>query len=155
MADDPDGAFAEEFAQLIARGFVGIEAGDDDQPRFRATTRHAGQMRPRYRRSSPRSRRPDVTVYPADLLHRLAGEVRTLDTQDAELHLVIDSATALHLVGLLQLATRHPAVSAKSRAVVDGFITGAAEYFKTSPAVLEAIRLGADPRYDASPVLTT
>jgi hypothetical protein len=56
--------------------------------------------------------------------------------------------SVIQIVGLLQLALRHPAVSPAHTAVAGRFIDGARQYFADSPAVLELIRRGSDPSED-------
>jgi len=56
--------------------------------------------------------------------------------------------TVLQLVGLIQLALRHPAVTQAIRATGVRFIEAAREYFAACPAVLDVIRRGDDARED-------
>jgi hypothetical protein len=56
--------------------------------------------------------------------------------------------TVLQLVGLLQLALRHPRVPPEIRQTAETFIDAGREYFSGSPTVLETIRLGDDPNED-------
>lgn len=56
--------------------------------------------------------------------------------------------TVLQLVGLLQLARRHPQFGASSIAVVDRFLAAARVYFAHCPTVLQIIQLGDDPAHD-------
>ena len=56
--------------------------------------------------------------------------------------------TVFKLVGLLQLANRHPGLSPDLRGVIAGFVASAREYFASCPTVLNVIQLGDDPTAD-------
>jgi hypothetical protein len=68
----------------------------------------------------------------------------------APMELGLRPQTVLQLVGLLQLANRHPGVSPELRGTIAGFLTAAREYFATCPAVLDVIRRGDDRAEDRS-----
>jgi hypothetical protein len=58
--------------------------------------------------------------------------------------------TVIILVGLLQLALRHPAVAPDAPTATAGrrFIAGARAYFANCPTVLRVIAQGDDPAFD-------
>jgi len=83
----------------------------------------------------------------SELAEAMAAEIqRKQDTDNMEL--VLRPFSVLQLVGLVQLALRHPGVSQPLRETAEKFIGGAREYFADSPAVLETIERGSDPQYD-------
>jgi hypothetical protein len=55
------------------------------------------------------------------------------------------------LVGLVQLALRHPDLPAGPRAFGEQFVGAARAYFTGCPTVLDVIRKGDDPDYDVRP----
>ena len=68
--------------------------------------------------------------------------------QTDRFELVIKPDSLFHMVGLMQLALRHPALAPSSRALAGTFIAGAREYFADCPTVLEVIERGFDPAED-------
>lgn len=58
------------------------------------------------------------------------------------LELVVEPSTVFQLVGLVQLALRHPDVGPGMRADGEQFVTSARAYFADCPAVLDVIRRG-------------
>jgi hypothetical protein len=54
----------------------------------------------------------------------------------------------LQLVALIQLAVRHPGVSAELRDAAARFVSGSREYFADCPSVLSIIDAGDDPSQD-------
>jgi hypothetical protein len=64
------------------------------------------------------------------------------------MELVMKPDSAFHLVGLLQLALRHPDLPPVSRLLAHTFIDGAREYFADCPTILDVIRRGDDPGED-------
>jgi hypothetical protein len=75
----------------------------------------------------------------------MAAELRSLEER-MEVHFA--PLTAIYLVGLVQLALRHPGVSSEGAAVARAFLDGAREYFAECPTVLEIIDRGDDPAHD-------
>jgi len=75
-----------------------------------------------------------------DLVAAMAGEMerKALEPWDVTLRPV----TALQLVGLVQLALRHPGVSAELHLIGTRFIDGARAYFDGCPATLAVIERG-------------
>jgi len=60
----------------------------------------------------------------------------------------IAPAQGLELVGLLQLATRHPSLGPRARYLARHLIDELREYFADAPATLDLIRRGDDPAQD-------
>jgi hypothetical protein len=56
--------------------------------------------------------------------------------------------STLRAVGILQLAARHPNLSADDRRFIATFIEHARGFFADCPRVLEVIRRGDDPAHD-------
>jgi hypothetical protein len=83
-----------------------------------------------------------------DLLAAMLGE---LAEREAPLTVVLRPVSALHLAGLLQLALRHPGTSTSEahHRIAVTFIEHVRAYFAGAPAVLEVLRRGDDPAYDA------
>jgi hypothetical protein len=54
----------------------------------------------------------------------------------------------LQIAGLLQLADRHPGLSANDREAVRAFLTGVRDYFVHSPTLLGVIDEGDNPAHD-------
>ena len=67
------------------------------------------------------------------------------------MELVLHPVTVFQLVGLLQLALRHPSLSGVSQAPAQRFISAAREYFFDCPTVLAVIERGDDPAQDRVP----
>ena len=65
-----------------------------------------------------------------------------------DMELTLRPETVTQLVGLLQLACRHPGVGPHLRDTADRFIGGARAFFADCPAVLEVIWRGDDPAHD-------
>lgn len=74
----------------------------------------------------------------------MADELRGL----APMELVLRPETVLVLVGVLQLATRHPRLPTSTHEFVDRFIASARDYFADCPFVLDTIAMGDDPKFD-------
>jgi hypothetical protein len=87
------------------------------------------------------------------LLERCDRERIACDAQNFKLPVTFDLATALAIIGNLQLALRHPANIGPSgrvaRETIDGMIRTMRECGLTAHA--ELARLGDDPAYDADP----
>lgn len=80
------------------------------------------------------------------LLEQLAAELSQMGPMDMRFR----PETVLQLVGLLQLALRHPGVAATpaSSATAASFLTAATQYFARCPATLAIIKRGDDPAHD-------
>lgn len=80
------------------------------------------------------------------LLERLAVELSQMGPMEMQMR----PDTVLQLVGLLQLALRHPGMTttAGSLGKAAAFITAAKAYFARCPATLEVIERGFDPTHD-------
>jgi len=63
-------------------------------------------------------------------------------------HFALAPASMMALVGLIQLALRHPNAGGVTAEVGREFILAVQEHFRESPNVLELIRRGDDPNYD-------
>jgi len=82
----------------------------------------------------------------ATITEALARELATLGPMEV----VLRPESVLQMVGLVQLAKRHPGIANSPNVVATGdrFVEGAREYFAACPAVLEVIRRGEDPAQD-------
>ena len=76
----------------------------------------------------------------------MAHEIR--DKEDAPMQIIFHPLTLVQLTGLVQLALRHPDVSADLRVTAERFLTGVRQYFGDAPTVLGVIRRGDDPAQD-------
>jgi hypothetical protein len=70
--------------------------------------------------------------------NRLARELATLAPMDV----VFRPLTVLHLVGLLQVALRHPSLGGPRQLVAQTFIAGAQAFFETCPTATAIIQRG-------------
>jgi hypothetical protein len=92
----------------------------------------------------------------ADVIARMAAEIATLDlpgttrTSDpCHVLLEVDPAHLFTLVGLVQLAARHPGLSDFHRDVAAEFVDMAKAFFgRACPTVFETICRGDDPAED-------
>jgi len=64
------------------------------------------------------------------------------------MELLLKPETVMTMIGVLQLATRHPNLPPNTRRFVEEFIDHARAYFAECPFVLQVIRMGDDPEYD-------
>lgn len=89
----------------------------------------------------------DAAAVDAELLAAMVEEMRL---REEPITLVLRPLSALHLAGLLQLALRHPGMSASdSHAVIaTTFLEHVRAYFADAPATLEVLRRGDDPAKD-------
>jgi hypothetical protein len=78
------------------------------------------------------------------MVQALAQEIRDLGPMELGLR----PLSVLQLVGLLQLACRHPGLPTAERETARRFIDGARAYFAACPAVLTVITLGDRPDAD-------
>lgn len=62
--------------------------------------------------------------------------------------MVLQPGDLFRIVGLLQLASRHPQLDRSNRETIRDIITTAREYFAECPTVLDVIRRGGNPRED-------
>lgn len=62
--------------------------------------------------------------------------------------ITIPPAEVLHVAGMLQLAGRHPGVSAEGRKAIADFLELLRAELADCPATLELLRRGDDPRED-------
>jgi hypothetical protein len=85
---------------------------------------------------------------PADDDAKIALAMAKELCQLGPMELGLKPETVFQLVGLLQLARRHPALSAELDATITLFVTGARAYFAACPVVLDVIRRGDDPAED-------
>jgi hypothetical protein len=97
------------------------------------------------RRLAVGGRMPDVDE---GLLVEVLREMSIKQTHTLELSL--RALSVLQLTGLIQLALRHPGISARaaSRTTGERFLEGARAFFAECPAVLEVIQRGDDPNQD-------
>jgi hypothetical protein len=79
----------------------------------------------------------------------MAEEVRAVTATRGPAILALAPIDLFHLVGLVQLAGRHPELESVPAEAVAGFVEAAREYFADCPTVLEVIRRGEDPQFDA------
>jgi hypothetical protein len=109
-----------------------------------------------------------VSHHPKDIQERYCGRCRQFHdlmadeaelltrrmTRELETHrsmeIVVDAGGVLELAALVQLALRHPGVSAGTRRTAELFLSGVRAYFADCPAVLSVMRLGDDPSEDVS-----
>lgn len=81
-----------------------------------------------------------------EAIARMVTEIRSLEDRPCEL--VFPPDVLLRLVGLLQLAGRHPSLTPFHDETLHEVIDAAREYFCDCPTVLEVIRRGDDPTED-------
>ena len=62
--------------------------------------------------------------------------------------MTLSPPSVLHLVGLVQLALRHPHLGEPSQDFAQTFLVRAREYFADAPGALEVLRRGDDPSED-------
>jgi hypothetical protein len=79
------------------------------------------------------------------IAHAMAAEIAE---HREMLTLVLTPLTAVRLVGLLQLALRHPQVDEGNRRTAAWVIGHVSEFFADAPTVLEVFRRGNDPEED-------
>lgn len=75
-------------------------------------------------------------------------EMRRTATADGPAILMFEPDQLFTLVGLLQLAGRHPDLSPANRESITNFVDSACEYFAECPTVLDVIQRGEDPHFD-------
>lgn len=80
-----------------------------------------------------------------EIVLKLTEEIAGMDRR---MELLLKPDSVFHLVGVLQLAKRHPNLGGPSRELADRFIAGAREYFAECPTILDVIRRGDDPNED-------
>ena len=78
----------------------------------------------------------------------VAAMVAEIQQHEHPMTLVLRPQSVIQLVGLLQLALRHPGVSDDNRRMARMLIEHARGYFTGCPAILDVIRRGDDPRED-------
>lgn len=86
-------------------------------------------------------------TFDPDVAEAAACEIASMP---GPMEIVAQPVSVLQLVGLLQLALRHPRVSPELRAAAARFVSGAREYFADCPSVLSIIDAGDDPARDVS-----
>lgn len=80
-----------------------------------------------------------------DVIARLATEFADLPPME----LILRPETVMSLVGVVQLALRHPEFTeGATHAAALRFIDGARSYFAACPTALDVVRRGDDPRED-------
>lgn len=89
----------------------------------------------------------DDDLAEAAIVERLVGE---LAGKQERMELLVLPGTVFELTALLQLACRHPLVSAAQRATAARWQLGVREYFADCPTVLEVLRRGEDPEEDVA-----
>lgn len=86
------------------------------------------------------------TLNEEEAVQLLIAELQALDTTPMEI--AFRPFTVMQLAGLLQLALRHPDVSAEHRETAWSFLEAAREYFAACPTVLTVLEAGDDPTQD-------
>lgn len=86
------------------------------------------------------------TLDPDEAVRLMIAELQTLDPTPMEI--AFQPFTVLQLAGLLQLALRHPDISAEHRITAWSFVDAAREYFADCPTVLTVLDAGDDPTQD-------
>jgi hypothetical protein len=69
----------------------------------------------------------------------------------APMELELGSDSVFTIAAIMQLALRHPHLPPHARERAERFLAGARAYFAEYPTVLEAMRRGDDPAFDARP----
>jgi hypothetical protein len=80
------------------------------------------------------------------ILHLMVEEIQAL--ADGPAILMFELGDLFRIVGLLQLASRHPQLDPSNVETIDKMVDAAREYFKDCPTVLDVIRRGGDPADD-------
>jgi hypothetical protein len=86
------------------------------------------------------------TLTQEDAVQLMIDELQALDATPMEI--AFRPFTVMQLAGLLQLALRHPDVSAAHRETAWSFLEAAREYFAEAPTVLTVLDAGDDPTQD-------
>lgn len=89
----------------------------------------------------------DVTLDEAQTTSLMARELERMARAPLILG-PIPAVDAVAFVGLVQLACRHPGVSARMRLTAAAMVHTVREYFETCPTVLAVIDAGDDPTRD-------
>jgi hypothetical protein len=84
----------------------------------------------------------------AELFDRMAAEMRA---REDPMTLVLTPPAALALVGLLQLAMRHPDVPVMPARTATMVIEHVRQFFADAPAISEVLKRGDDPAHDHRP----
>jgi hypothetical protein len=102
----------------------------------------------------PTDHRPLASLTEAELLEMFTAELMALDdVADGWPLLELPPLSVMMLVSLVQLAGRHPGLTPAHRDYAAWFLKFAREYFAESPAALEVLRRGDDPRHDRPQVI--
>jgi len=95
------------------------------------------------------SGRPIASPITDELLVRMmVDEIRAVEETQGHAQLMLQPMDFFRLVGLLQLAGRHPGLEDAHLETIAGIEGAAREYFQDCPAVLEVLARGEDPRCD-------
>jgi hypothetical protein len=81
------------------------------------------------------------------LLAQMATELRVLE-EDGPLGLIVTPTRAFQLIGVLQLALRHPDLPDSARAAAEEMVESLSEIFTECPGICEVIARGNDPNQD-------
>jgi len=82
------------------------------------------------------------------LVALMVEEVRRVTALRGPAIFAVAPIDLFHLVGLVQLAGRHPELEASPTEAIARLVDAAREYFADCPTVLEVIRRGEDPEWD-------
>jgi len=91
---------------------------------------------------------PIASTLTEEQLVALAAEEMRRTAAHGPAILVFESDQLFMLVGLLQLAGRHPDLSRANREIIADFVASAREYFADCPTVLDVMERGDDPQCD-------
>jgi DNA-binding transcriptional LysR family regulator len=84
-----------------------------------------------------------------DLLILLARELDAFREQHPEVLLRLDPVDAFYLIGVLQLALRHPELPETSRDCAERIKAALVALIAHSPALAAVVRMGDDPFFDS------
>lgn len=84
----------------------------------------------------------------AQLVDLMVHEIRSIEETQGHAILMLQPLDFFRLVGLLQLAGRHPELEDAHLQTIANIEGAAREYFRDCPAVLEVLARGEDPRCD-------
>jgi len=88
------------------------------------------------------------TLTDEQLVALMVEEIRAIADVQGHAILMLEPMDFFRLVGLVQLAGRHPTLAPSNHETIAGIEGAAREYFRDCPTVLEVMARGEDPQFD-------